>query len=82
MKTLRSLMNAVVWAGLLSLIFTRDAHAYLDPGTGSYILQLMLAGLLGASLAVKIFWRNIQAFFSSRFSKGQEEEQSEEQDNE
>lgn len=82
MKTLGSLINAVVWAGLLLLIFTRDAHAYLDPGTGSYILQLMIAGLLGASLAVKIFWGNIQAFFSSRFSMGQEEEQGEEQDNE
>jgi hypothetical protein len=38
--------------------------AYLDPGTGSYLLQLALAGLLGASYAVKHFWARIKALFS------------------
>ena len=81
MKYLRSLINSVVLAGLLPLVFTRDAHAYLDPGTGSYILQLIIAGLLGAFLAVKMYWGNIKTFFSNRFSKERREEQSEEDDN-
>lgn len=34
--------------------------AYLDPGTGSYLLQLGLAGILGASYAVKHFWARIK----------------------
>jgi hypothetical protein len=34
--------------------------AYLDPGTGSYLLQLALAGMLGASYAVKHFWARIK----------------------
>jgi hypothetical protein len=38
--------------------------AYLDPGTGSYVLQLALAGMLGASYAVKHFWARIKSFFS------------------
>ncbi|TEU11402.1 MAG: hypothetical protein E3J21_23680 [Anaerolineales bacterium] len=67
-------MKSVVFVFLLFLIFTRDAHAYLDPGTGSYILQLIIAGLLGASLVVKIYWGNIKTFFSNLFSKGQSEE--------
>jgi len=74
MRHSRSLINSVVLAGLLLLIFTHNAHAYLDPGTGSYILQLIIAGLLGASLAVKIYWGNIKTFFSNLFSKGQSEE--------
>ncbi|HUR35254.1 MAG TPA: hypothetical protein VM032_15730 [Vicinamibacterales bacterium] len=38
--------------------------AYLDPGTGSYLLQLALAGALGASYAVKHFWARIKGLFT------------------
>jgi len=48
------------------------AYAYLDPGTGSYILQLVMAGLLGALLALKIFWRNIKAYLSNLFGKNRD----------
>jgi hypothetical protein len=74
MRLSRSLVNSVVLVGLLFLIFARDAHAYIDPGTGSYIFQLLLAGLLGAAFLVKIFWKNLKAFFSNLVSKGQVEE--------
>lgn len=36
---------------------------YLDPGTGSFIIQILLAGLLGIGVAVKIYWKKIVAFF-------------------
>lgn len=74
MKLSRILANSVVLAGLLLLISTHDAHAYIDPGTGSYILQLLIAGLVGALFAVKIYWGKIKAFLSNLFSKGQEGE--------
>ena len=38
--------------------------AYLDPGTGSYLLQLALASILGASYAVKHCWARIRSLFS------------------
>lgn len=44
------------------------AHAYLDPGTGSYFLQILLAALLGAAFAVKSFWRNIKSYIANLFS--------------
>jgi hypothetical protein len=37
--------------------------AYLDPGTGSYVLQLALAGLLGASYAARHFWSRVKSLF-------------------
>ncbi|HDS84688.1 MAG TPA: hypothetical protein ENN97_05775 [Phycisphaerales bacterium] len=43
--------------------------AYLDPGTGSYIFQLLIAGLVGAGFAVKLFWGYIKAFVVSTFSR-------------
>ncbi len=45
-------------------------QAYLNPGTGSYILQLVIAGLLGGALAVRLFWGRIVAFFRGRRARG------------
>lgn len=60
----------VLTVAIVTVIITyNNAYAYLDPGTGSYLLQLLLAGLLGGLLAIKMFWRNLKAFFAKLFSK-------------
>ena len=41
--------------------------AYIDPGTGSYVLQILIAGLVGGAFALKMFWRNVTAFLSRIF---------------
>jgi len=46
------------------------AHAYLDPGTGSFILQMVIAGVLGALLYIKLAWASVKAFFSRLFRRG------------
>jgi hypothetical protein len=40
--------------------------AYLDPGTGSYALQMLLAGLFGGLFALKQSWAAFKAWFASR----------------
>jgi hypothetical protein len=40
--------------------------AYIDPGSGSYFFQLLIGGLLGAAVAVKLWWRRIWAFLTRR----------------
>jgi len=67
----RKLARWLVLVSLILLIFTHDAFAYIDPGTGSYFLQLLIAGLLGAFFAIKIFWKNIKTSLTNLFSKGQ-----------
>lgn len=47
---------------------------YLDPGSGSFILQLVIASLLGAGLLIKTYWRKITAFFQKRSSKRGDDE--------
>jgi hypothetical protein len=42
-------------------LFGRDL--YLDPGTGSFIIQVVIAGALGAALAVRIYWGKIKSLF-------------------
>jgi hypothetical protein len=58
------------YAGFFILISYRNVYAYIDPGTGSYFLQILIASLLGVAFAAKVFWKNIKAFFSNLFSKG------------
>jgi hypothetical protein len=48
----------------LLLLFTKDSEAYIDPGSGSYVLQLLVASFFAILFAIKMFWRNIKAFFS------------------
>jgi len=54
----------------VSLLATHPAHAYLDPGSGSYALQVGIAGLLGALFSLKMFWRRLRErlFASNRES--------------
>jgi hypothetical protein len=58
----------------ISEYILRSAHTYLDPGSGSYLLQLLIAGLLGAAFALRMFWGRIKGFFSRIFFGGQDEE--------
>ena len=38
--------------------------AYIDPGTGSYLIQLLLGVVLGGAFAVKAFWSRIKQLFN------------------
>jgi len=53
----------------VSLVIASSAEAYLDPGTGSMVLQLLIAGALGAVFAVKRFWRKIIAALRTTFKR-------------
>jgi len=55
----------------LALIFVLcvPAYAYLDLGTGSYFLQIIVATLLGAMYAIKHYWYKVKLFCINLFSK-------------
>jgi hypothetical protein len=36
---------------------------YIDPGSGSYLVQVIIAAILGGAFWIKKFWRKIQSFF-------------------
>ena len=37
-----------------------SAFGYLDPGTGSFIIHVIVGGIVGVSYAIRVFWRNIK----------------------
>ena len=39
---------------------------YLDPGSGSFLIQLLIAGLAGAGIAIAVSWGRIKRFFSKK----------------
>lgn len=53
--------------------------AYLDPGSGSFIIQMLLAGGLGLAFLLKTYWRKIKGLFQKNNGESQQVS-SEEQD--
>ncbi len=51
------------------LFFPRYAYSYIDPGTGSYVFQVIIAAFVAVSFAVKIYWNKIKEFLVRLFSK-------------
>ncbi|MGD8384154.1 MAG: hypothetical protein PVF89_01985 [Lysobacterales bacterium] len=56
------------------LIFGPDAHAYLDPGTGSMFLQVILGGIAAVGVAIKLYWHKLLAAFGLRKKEQPEDE--------
>jgi len=54
----------IICIGLI--IFSVNAHAYLDAGTGSIMIQLLFGGIAVAGSLIKMYWYKIKSFFSSK----------------
>lgn len=65
---------AFLTSGLADILLSDQP--YLDPGSGSFILQLLLASLVGAAFLIKTYWRKITGVF--RKSEKEEPEDKEE----
>jgi hypothetical protein len=50
---------------LLSILLLtyRPAYAYLDAGSGSILMQILLGGLAGLAVVLKVFWHRILGIF-------------------
>lgn len=54
---------------LLFLCFIPSAHAYIDPGSGSFMIQMLIASLIGASFTVKAYFKVIKERIRLFFGK-------------
>ena len=50
-------------------MYTSSAHAYLDPGTGSIILQAIIGAITAFFTSMYIFWAKVKNFFRKIFKK-------------
>lgn len=63
-----TVVNVAFLASITVLSYTVPASAYLDPGTGSMMLQALLAGVAGAAVVGRLYWHRVKSFLTSRFS--------------
>ena len=50
-------------------LFISDAYAYLDPGTGSAIIQAIFGALVGVGITLKVYWAKIKYKLAEKTSK-------------
>lgn len=54
---------------ILSVLYTPNAHAYIDGGSAAMIFQMLIAGGLAAMVVLRNYWAQVKAFFTSKSSK-------------
>jgi hypothetical protein len=63
MKMMRVTFLVLVLTVLVLLLPARPAYAYLDPGSGSMFVQLLLGGVAGAVVILRLYWNRLLALF-------------------
>ena len=53
--------NLSIFMFIAATASAQDAFAYIDPGSGSILLQLILGGVAGALVVVKMYWQRFKA---------------------
>ncbi len=65
---MKKIINSAIFSAIItSIVFPQQTFAYLDPGTGSYVLQVAAAVFFGGLFAIKTFWGRITLFFKALF---------------
>ncbi len=78
MKRLK-LPTTLVMPALLYLPFHHAIDAYIDPGTGSIVLQAVIGGFAAVLVAIGMFWKQIKAFVGNLFSRSKKSEEPKEE---
>ena len=71
MKNHRGMATTLILALALLGATTELAHAYLDPGTGSFFLQMLIGAIAGGFVTIKLYWTKLKLLFSGRRGAGE-----------
>ena len=66
-KYMKQKYPSLLWL-LLTCISIKHVSAYLDPGTGSQLIQLLIGAIVMVGFGIKMFWNKIKLFFKDRFA--------------
>ena len=70
----RFLIFVGVFGFVFNELFVSDAFAYLDPGTGTAIIQSIIGVLVAVGIALKVYWAKIKYSILERKSKSKNKE--------
>jgi hypothetical protein len=74
MKLWFRLADMLLLVAVIQVLTPGDAQAYLDPGTASFVFQVIAASVLTALITLKIYWQKVKSGVRSLFSRKKEEE--------
>jgi hypothetical protein len=63
MKFSRSMVLVLT---LSLMLLSVPAYAYIDPGTGSFLVQGIIAAVIGVGVAGKLYWAKIKSIFTGK----------------
>ncbi len=63
----------VLLCGVSPIVFVKQAYAYIDPGTGSMLVQAAIAVVAAASVSIGVFRRRLRSFFGRLFGRKKDE---------
>jgi len=61
--------TSILVVGSFSFIIVEPAYAYIDPGTGSMMIQAIIALITAMSVFVGMFWGRVKMFLNNVFGK-------------
>jgi hypothetical protein len=59
----------LIFIVLYTICLAKPALAYLDPGSGSMMLQLLFGGIAGVIVIVKFYWKSFVSLFRRKNQK-------------
>jgi hypothetical protein len=59
----------VIWVLLTLILTVENSYAYLDLGTGQYLLQMILAGFLATIFTLRMYWEKFTSFVKRIFTR-------------
>lgn len=62
-------LSVILLTAFFGVVSTKDAYAYMDPGTGSFLIQVLLGGLFASLFVLKVFWMRVTGTLSRVLSK-------------
>ena len=63
---MKSMASVAALATVALLALELPVHAYLDPGNGSMLLQILLGGFAAIGVATRLCWHRLTARLRSR----------------
>jgi len=62
---MRATVRHTLWLSFACVVFATPSYAYLDPGTGSILLQSLLASIAVAMGVLRFHWHSFKAFLAN-----------------
>ncbi len=61
----------IIILSLIVISVPQTAFAYIDPSTGSMVIQILIAAFAAVGYTAKVYWSKIKAFFKKVFKREQ-----------